>query len=56
MRQVPGLTTYVGSVGTDKYGELLEAQAAKDGVRVLYQKTGEHPTGTCAALIHQRER
>jgi adenosine kinase len=52
----PGLTVYSGCVGDDEYGRRLEAAARKDNVRVEYLKDATHPTGTCAVLIHEKER
>ncbi|KAL6766359.1 FAP278 [Auxenochlorella protothecoides x Auxenochlorella symbiontica] len=56
MLQVPGATTYMGSVGKDEYGSILAAAAAKDGVQVRYHVDPEVPTGTCAACIVGGER
>jgi adenosine kinase len=52
----PGLTVYSGCVGDDEYGRQLEAAARKDNVRVEYLKDATQPTGTCAVLIHEKER
>lgn len=52
----PGLTVYSGAVGTDEFGVKLEAAARKDHVRVEYLKDAAYPTGTCAVLIHEKER
>jgi adenosine kinase len=49
-------TTYVGCVGKDKFGSVLEESATKDNVRVHYQKVDDTPTGTCAVLIKDHER
>lgn len=51
-----GLTVYSGCVGNDEYGRKLEAAASKDHVRVEYLKDAAYPTGTCAVLIHDKER
>jgi adenosine kinase len=56
MLQVPGSTAYFGAIGTDNYGETLERCAQEDGVRVLYQKNPDVPTGTCAVLVNGGER
>jgi adenosine kinase len=50
-----GQTAYIGSIGSDPFGEILQAALAKDGVKPLYY-ISEHPTGTCAVLIHDTER
>jgi adenosine kinase len=56
MMKTPGSTAYFGAVGKDAYGDILEKCANSDGVRALYQKNPEVPTGTCAVLINGRER
>jgi adenosine kinase len=56
MIKMPGSTAYFGAIGNDTYGETLERCALQDGVRVIYQKNPEVPTGTCAVLINGRER
>ncbi len=55
MLQHPGATSYIGSVGKDEYARTLEAAATADGVKVHYMHA-DVPTGTCACLIHERER
>jgi len=55
MLQHPGATAYFGCVGKDEYAKTLEASASGDGVRVHYMHA-DVPTGTCACLIHDRER
>jgi adenosine kinase len=54
----PGYAAFVGSVGDDAFGAKLRAAAAADGVAVLYQTqpAGGPPTGTCAVLVHEKER
>jgi adenosine kinase len=54
--QIPESTAYFGAIGQDGFGETLEKCALDDGVKVLYQKNGEVPTGTCAVLINNKER
>lgn len=56
MVQQPGVTAYMGAVGSDQYSKTLEESAAKDGVLVNYQKNESTPTGTCAVLINGGER
>jgi adenosine kinase len=51
-----GATTYVGCVGEDENGERMEQAAMGDGVRVLFRKESSVPTGTCAVLVHEKER
>jgi len=56
MLQIPGATTYLGSVGKDKFGAQLRKSAEADGVNVPYYEDSKEPTGTCAVLIHNKER
>jgi adenosine kinase len=51
-----GATTYMGSVGADKYADELRRVAAADGVQVRYHVDESAPTGTCAACIVGGER
>jgi adenosine kinase len=51
MLQVPGATTYMGSVGADHYAEELRKTALADGVEARYHVDEATPTGTCAACI-----
>lgn len=39
-----------------EYGKQLQKCAEADGVNVHYLKTKEYPTGTCAVLVHDKER
>eukprot|EP00299_Pterocystis_sp_00344_P009483 c4007_g1_i1.p1 GENE.c4007_g1_i1~~c4007_g1_i1.p1 ORF type:complete len:354 (-),score=96.54 c4007_g1_i1:56-1117(-) len=52
----PHVSTYVGCVGKDRFGQVLEDVATKDKVKVHYMKIDDVPTGTCAVLIDQSER
>ena len=56
MLGTPGCTAYFGCVGQDEYGDKLQSCASDDGVLVHYQRTTEHPTGTCAVLVNGGER
>lgn len=57
MLQEAGATAYIGAIGKgDEYGAQLKKCATADGVSVHYYETDEQPTGTCAALIHGKER
>ena len=38
MLKVPGATAYLGAVGVDNYGDVLEKCAIEDGVLVNYMK------------------
>jgi adenosine kinase len=56
MLQTPGQTAYMGSVGSDDYASILKRCATQDGVLVHYRHDATEPTGTCACLIHNKER
>ncbi len=56
MLQRAGATAFIGAVGKDKYAESLRASATADGVAVHYLELENEPTGTCACLIHNKER
>jgi len=56
MLQTPGASSYIGSVGKDKFGEQLRKSAEGDGLHVYYSFDEKTPTGTCACLIHHKER
>jgi adenosine kinase len=51
----PGAVAYAGAIGSDKFGDQLEAAAKADGLTTLYKKA-DVPTGTCAVLINGGER
>ncbi|KAF5306277.1 hypothetical protein FQA39_LY08975 [Lamprigera yunnana] len=53
---VPGVTVFFGSVGEDKYANILEQHALASGVNVKYQYNKTEPTGTCAVLITDKHR
>eukprot|EP00296_Roombia_truncata_P007927 JP446386.1.p2 GENE.JP446386.1~~JP446386.1.p2 ORF type:complete len:345 (+),score=163.13 JP446386.1:41-1075(+) len=52
----PKSVAYTGCVGKDQFGEKLKAAAEKDGVNVQYMEVDDTPTGTCAVLVHGKER
>jgi len=56
MSQTAGATSYIGSVGKDSYSKQLKDCATADGVAVHYMEDEKTPTGTCAALIMDKER
>lgn len=56
MLQVPGATSYMGSVGNDEFAKKMTATATSDGVNVQYMVDESTPTGTCAVCINGTER
>lgn len=54
--QIPGATSYIGSVGNDEFGSQLKKSANADGVAVYYHVDKDTPTGTCAVAVVNHER
>lgn len=54
--QTPKATTFFGSVGDDKYGEILKKTAESVGVNVLYEVIPGMSTGRCGAVITGEDR
>eukprot|EP00756_Hemistasia_phaeocysticola_P010958 Hpha_TRINITY_DN15068_c1_g1::TRINITY_DN15068_c1_g1_i1::g.125958::m.125958/K00856/E2.7.1.20, ADK; adenosine kinase len=48
--------SYVGTLGDDEFGAILERALRRTGVKPLFERSDEHPTGTCACLIVGKER
>ncbi|CAB3387752.1 Hypothetical predicted protein [Cloeon dipterum] len=49
--QKPGTCVFFGSVGKDKFSDILKSKAEEDGVVARYQYNNDTPTGTCAVLV-----
>lgn len=47
----PNATTFMGAIGNDEFGKVMETKAKEDGVNVIYQVDHSTPTGTCGVLI-----
>ena len=56
MLRKPHSTTFVGCIGVDKFGQILQEKAEEIGVRTAYYKQAEEQTGLCAALLCGNER
>ncbi|KAM5559784.1 adenosine kinase 2-like [Rosa sericea] len=56
MLQVPGATSYMGSIGKDKYGDEMKKNSKLAGVNVHFYEDESAPTGTCALCIVGDER
>jgi adenosine kinase len=52
----PGKCAFFGSIGTDEVGKVLEKELEDTGVHGYFHKDEATPTGTCAVLIHHKER
>lgn len=48
---IPRSVTFVGCIGKDKYGQILEKMATEAGVVTKFQLHDTEPTGTCAVLL-----
>lgn len=47
----PNATTFMGAIGNDNFGRIMETKAKEDGVNVVYQVDQSTSTGVCAVLI-----
>jgi adenosine kinase len=57
MLQVPGATTYIGSVGNnDHVAKQMQKSVDSAGVKAHYMIDEQTPTGVCAVLVHKGER
>uniref|UniRef100_A0A131XX10 Adenosine kinase n=1 Tax=Ixodes ricinus TaxID=34613 RepID=A0A131XX10_IXORI len=54
--QVPEVSTFMGCIGHDKFGGILEQKAKEAGVNVRYQYSDKEATGTCAVLLTDQGR
>ncbi len=52
----PGKCAFFGSVGNDEIGKTLANELERTGVHALFSVDAETPTGSCAVLIHHKER
>eukprot|EP01083_Nonionella_stella_P070802 189640_1 len=48
--------SYMGCIGTDKFGDVLESTTKDAGVECYFMKDDTTPTGTCAVCITDKER
>ena len=53
---VPNSTTFMGCIGKDKFGQILEEKAREGGVNTCYMYDDKEPTGTCAVLLSGANR
>ncbi|KAI8932694.1 hypothetical protein NX059_010188 [Plenodomus lindquistii] len=52
----PNSTVYIGCIGKDKYGEMLEGIMTKAGVKTEYFYDEKTPTGRCGVVITGHNR
>lgn len=48
--------TYLGSIGKDENGRLIEENLKKEGVQCIFKVSENIPTGMCAVLINGENR
>jgi adenosine kinase len=48
---VPNATTFMGCIGRDDFGKILEAKVREAGVNPVYKFHETEPTGTCAVCL-----
>jgi len=53
---VPNATTFMGCIGKDQFGKILEGKCKESGVSTAYQYDDKEPTGTCAVLLTGKNR
>jgi len=51
-----GSVAYIGCIGNDSMGEVLEKETVNSGVHANFFKDAETPTGTCAVVVVGGER
>lgn len=51
-----GKCAFFGSVGDDEIGKTLSTELERTGMHGLFSVDKETPTGSCAVLIHKKER
>lgn len=52
--QTPEVATFVGCIGKDEFGAIIERRAKEDGVRSSFQYAENEPTACCAVLLTKR--
>lgn len=52
--QTPEVATFVGCIGRDEFGAIIEQKAKEDGVRASFQYSENEPTACCAVLLTKR--
>lgn len=52
----PGKCAFFGSIGDDEVGRTLQNELERTGIHGLFSVDAETPTGSCAVLVHEKER
>jgi len=54
--EAPHIATYMGCIGKDNFGQILEQKARESGVETCYMYEEKEDTGTCAVLVTGQDR
>lgn len=52
----PKKCAFLGCIGNDEFGKVLEHNLEEGGVHGILHKDADTPTGTCAVLVVKKER
>ena len=52
----PGKCAFFGSIGRDEIGQTLTNELERSGIHSYFSVDETTPTGSCAVLVHQKER
>jgi adenosine kinase len=52
----PGRCAFFGSIGEDEIGRTLQGELERTGIHGHFSIDKETPTGSCAVLVHKKER
>jgi adenosine kinase len=52
----PGKCAFFGSIGNDEIGKTLQGELERTGIHSFFSVDAETPTGSCAVIVHHKER
>ena len=52
----PGKCAFFGSIGNDEIGRTLQGELERTNIHGYFSIDQETPTGSCAVLVHKKER
>ena len=52
----PGKCAFFGSIGNDEIGRTLQGELERTNIHGFFSIDQETPTGSCAVLVHKKER
>ena len=52
----PGKCAFFGSIGNDEIGRTLQGELERTNIHGYFSIDEETPTGSCAVLVHKKER